>query len=97
MDKKCENCYWYRQLLGGEYCSLDAQLREDKRKKYEIMCNRFISKNASFGEQVNYVKKHRRKDIKLQIWDETKHKQIENREQIRERIRRLLEGDLIDE
>ncbi len=46
MKKKCKNCAYYRRsLLGIEYCVVDVQKvwLEKRRKRHEIMCDRFIS------------------------------------------------------
>lgn len=72
MKKKCENCYYYHTFLGAEYCSLDVGKKfwEERLKKYEIMCDRFILKNASHQEQMEYLRKQHEKQVKFDLWEE---------------------------
>jgi hypothetical protein len=72
MEKKCENCFYYRSFLGTEYCSLDVGKKfwEERKKKYELMCDRYLSKRASFEEQIEYVKKQNATAVKIDNWEE---------------------------
>jgi hypothetical protein len=66
-----ENCRFFRRILGAEYCAYDVKKHnwEEKTKEYEIFCDRFLSKNASIEELLKY----RRKQIKLELWEELKY------------------------
>ncbi|MHA2179979.1 MAG: hypothetical protein ACXAAH_01000 [Promethearchaeota archaeon] len=72
MEKKCENCYCYKNFLGAEYCLFDVQTAwwEEQRKKLEFVCDRFLSKNASFEEQCKYLRNQHEKHKILDIWED---------------------------
>ncbi|MFX1525838.1 MAG: hypothetical protein ACFFCC_20200 [Promethearchaeota archaeon] len=82
MKKKCDNCAHYHHFLGAEYCLFDkdTDFWEIRRKDYELMCDRFISKNSSFEEEMEYLKKRRSNSVKIELWKEPTEEEKEEEE-----------------
>ena len=59
-------------MVGTKYYLFDARTKDwdERRKQYEIMCDQFLSKNASFEEHIEFLKKHHAKNIKVVLWDD---------------------------
>jgi hypothetical protein len=65
MNEKCKDCYYYHEFLGAEYCGYD--------NNDEIICTRFLSKNA----QLKYLKKEQEKALELEIWEDLTEEELE--------------------
>ena len=72
IEKSCKTCKWYKTLFGAEYCARDIKLEWEAPKehnKYEMICDRYLSKKASCEEQVQYLRNHYEKQIEVEEWN----------------------------
>lgn len=42
----------------------------ERDKKHEMICDRFLPKNASFEEQMKYLRDQHEKEVRLDLWEE---------------------------
>jgi hypothetical protein len=75
--KRCEKCVYFKKYLGAEYCSLDIGKHhvgkghwEESLIKYETFCDRFLSKFASWKEELEYLKKQHDMEEIVELWEE---------------------------